>query len=126
MTINREQAIFAPPSLAYPTRRNFLKRAGSGMGLLALADLLDGENLLANDNVPSSSVPAIDLSPQRSHFEARAKSVIWLFMHGAPRQIDTWDYKPALEKLDGQELGDLDGVGELDAGQELDGDGARG
>lgn len=108
MTINREQAIFAPPSLAYPTRRNFLKRAGSGMGLLALADLLDGENLLANDNVPSSSVPAIDLSPQRSHFEARAKSVIWLFMHGAPSQIDTWDYKPALEKHDGQELEGFD------------------
>ena len=103
-------SIFAPPSSAYPSRRYFLKRAGSGAGLLALAGLFEQEGLLAGDTKTATSErPSMfDLSPRSAHFETPAKSVIWLFMHGAPSQVDTWDYKPALEKYDGKDLQGFD------------------
>ena len=107
--MNRYRPIFAPPSLAYPTRRNFLARAGSGIGLLALTGLLDREGLLAaTDDAPSRTDKTLDLTPRPPHFAGKAKSVIWLFMHGAPSQMDTWDYKPALETHDGQTLEGFD------------------
>ena len=43
-----------------------------------------------------------------AHFPAKAKNVIWLFMNGGPSQVDTWDYKPELEKRDGKELPGFD------------------
>src|SRR5262249_22727300 len=99
--------LFAPPSPAYRSRREFLARAGGGLGLLALADLLragaTGEPPVAD--APGSPHP---LAPQPPHFPAKAKSVIWLFMNGGPSQVDTWDYKPELEKRDGQELKGFD------------------
>jgi len=91
---------FAPPSPAFATRREFLARAGGGCGLLALAALLADEGFAA---------PQIDpLAPKASHFPAKAKSVIWLFMNGGPSQVDTWEYKPELAKRDGQELKGFD------------------
>src|SRR6059058_1372705 len=93
-------SFFAPPHPAYRSRREFLRRAGGGFGLLALAGLLD-EGLLAG--------PAVNpLAPKEGHFPARAKSVIWLFMNGGPSHVDTWDYKPELEKRHGQELKGFD------------------
>jgi hypothetical protein len=95
---------FAPPNPAYPSRRAFLGRAGGGFGMLALAGLLERQGLLAK--------PAADtvnpLAPRRPHFGGKAKSVIWLFMNGGQSQVDTWDYKPELEKRDGQELKGFD------------------
>ena len=82
-------------------RRHLLKRAGGGVGLLALAGLLDNLGLSAGEG-------ANPLAAKRGHFPAKAKSVIWLFMNGGPSHIDTWDYKPELEKRDGQELAGLD------------------
>lgn len=88
-------------------RRTFLARAGQGIGMLALADLLAGDGLLA----PSAAAAATagsrslnPLAPQPPHFPARAKSVIWLFMNGGQSHVDTWDYKPELAKRDGKEL----------------------
>src|SRR5947207_8565398 len=52
--------------------------------MLALRDLLAGD------------------TTRRPHFPAKAKAVIYLFMHGGPSQVDTFDPKPALKKLDGQ------------------------
>jgi hypothetical protein len=107
--MNRYRPIFAPPSLAYPTRRNFLTRAGSGIGLLALTGLLERDGLLAaTEETPSRTDKTLDLTPRPPHFGGQAKSVIWLFMHGAPSQMDTWDYKPALETHDGQKLEGFD------------------
>src|SRR6516225_9319420 len=83
-------------------RRDFLRRAGNGAGLLALAGLLADENLLA------ASADVNPLAPKAPHFAAKAKSVIWLFINGGPSQVDTWDYKPELTKRDGQELKDFD------------------
>ena len=82
-------------------RRNLLKRAGGGLGMLALAGLFDDLGLSAGEG-------ANPLAAKRGHFPGKAKSVIWLFMNGGPSHIDTWDYKPELEKRDGQELAGLD------------------
>ncbi len=83
------------------TRRSLLARAGSGCGLLGLAALCDQLGLQAGEG----SNP---LAAKVGHFPVKAKSVIWLFMNGGPSHIDTWDYKPELEKRDGQELVGLD------------------
>src|SRR4051812_43038026 len=94
--------LFASPgeSTAYPSRRSFLARAGGGFGMLALADLLRAEEKPTHAEDP--------LAPRKPHFAGKAKSVIWLFMNGGPSHVDTWDYKPELEKRDGQELAGFD------------------
>ncbi len=91
--------LFAAPHSAV-SRRDFLARAGGGAGLLALASLLQQEQLSAAEHDP--------LAPKPAHFPARAKSVIWLFMNGGPSHVDTWDYKPALARHDGKELPGFD------------------
>src|SRR5688572_9158765 len=80
-------------------RRHFLQRAGSGMGILALAGLLKGDALLSADPQPGNQ-PVL---PQ-GHFPAKAKSVIWLFMEGAPSAVDVFDPKPELDKGDGKKI----------------------
>ncbi|MCG8584241.1 MAG: DUF1501 domain-containing protein, partial [Pirellulales bacterium] len=86
-----------------PTRRQMLARCGSGAGLLGLAALLEQEGLLS-PSAQAAAGKADPLAPKKPHFAAKAKSVIWLFINGGPSQVDTWDYKPALEKADGKEL----------------------
>jgi hypothetical protein len=82
-----------------------LKRAGGGFGVLALADLLRGTDLLAADGRSAVVNP---LATKPAHFAAKAKRVIWLFMNGGQSQVDTWDYKPELAKRDGQSLAGFD------------------
>ncbi len=94
---------FAPPSPAFASRREFLARAGGGCGLLALTALL-AENAGAS---PLSGY-VNPMAAKGSHFPAKAKSVIWLFMNGGPSQVDTWQYKPELGRRDGQELKGFD------------------
>jgi Protein of unknown function (DUF1501) len=96
--------LFAPPPPAYATRRDFLRRAGGGFGMLALAGLLDKERLLGQP-APLGANP---LAAHSGHHGARAKSVIWLFINGGPSHVDTWDYKPELERRHGQELAGFD------------------
>jgi hypothetical protein len=101
--------VFAPPPPTYASRRDFLRRAGSGFGMLALAGLLQEQGLLAKPQAAGANPPSPNpLLPRASHFPARAKSVIWLFMNGGPSQVDTWDYKPELERRSGQELAGFD------------------
>ncbi len=88
------------------SRREALKRAGAGFGMLALAGLLDQEGLLCPS--ASAAAPLSPLSPKPPQFTARAKSVIWLFINGGPSQVDTWDYKPELIKRHGQKLDGID------------------
>ncbi len=100
-----------PAALAEPhfpqsgTRRDFLCRAGGGIGAIALAALLRGEGLLgkadAAEQKPDGKNP---LAPRPTHFEPRAKRVIWLFMHGGPSHVDLFDPKPELAKYAGQPL----------------------
>ncbi|QDU26496.1 hypothetical protein ETAA8_15740 [Anatilimnocola aggregata] len=95
------------------SRRHLLTQAGGGAGMLALAALLADEGLLSNSLAAESATskgtaPLNPLAPHAGHFPAKAKNVIWLFMNGGPSQVDTWDYKPELEKRDGQELKGFD------------------
>jgi hypothetical protein len=92
------------------SRRELLSRAGGGAGMLALAALLAEEGLLTSSaSAAGTSDPKLNpLAPRVAHFPAKAKSVIWLFMNGGPSQVDTWDYKPTLEKLDGKPLEGFD------------------
>ena len=83
----------------FTTRRDFLRKAGAGFGTLALADLLGKENLLA---LPPDSLNP--MAPRSAPFPARAKSIIWLFMEGAPSAVDMFDPKPELTKRDGQRI----------------------
>jgi hypothetical protein len=107
--MDREPHLFAEKPARYPSRREFLQKVGGGFGLLALAGLLDGQGLLAAPAEAAADPRALNpLSPQPGHFPARAKSVIWLFMNGGPSHVDTWDYKPELEKMDGKELAGFD------------------
>ncbi|MFO0958436.1 MAG: DUF1501 domain-containing protein [Isosphaeraceae bacterium] len=89
-------------------RREFLRTAGGGLGMLALLGLLDQEKLLRADDSAAQGRSLNPLAPRPAHFPARAKSVIWLFMNGGQSQVDTWDYKPELEKSDGKELPGFD------------------
>jgi hypothetical protein len=101
--------LFAPPPPAYASRREFLRRAGGGFGLVALAGLLHQEQLLGGGPATVHGLrPANPLAPRAPHFPARARSVIWLFINGGPSHVDTWDYKPELARRDGQELAGFD------------------
>src|ERR1700712_3252592 len=91
------------------TRRDWLRRAGGGMGLLSLAALLADEGLLSPANAALIAGRPFDpMAPRSPHFPAKAKSVIWMFINGGPSHVDTWEYKPALEKYDGKDLKGLD------------------
>ena len=82
---------FIPPAIS---RREMLARAANGFGAVALSALMGG-----------SSRAAVDpLSPKPTHFPARAKSVIFLFMDGGPSQMDTFDPKPRLDREHGQPI----------------------
>src|ERR1051326_8174950 len=80
------------------SRRAFLNQSGVGLGAIALGSLL-AESLFAADATMRSGNP---LAPRPPHFPARAKRVIYLHMVGAPSQLDLFDFKPALQKYDGQ------------------------
>lgn len=86
-------------------RRDLFRRAGSGAGLVGLTALLQDEGLL-NTAVAASDINP--LAPKQGHFPGRAKRIIWLFINGGPSHVDTWDYKPQLEKSDGKELDGFD------------------
>ena len=82
----------------FHSRRAFLKNAGLGCGSLALTGLLGEQGLLsAAPNKGSKQT-------QGPHFAPKAKSIIWLFMPGSPSQMDTFDYKPELQKRNGMKL----------------------
>jgi hypothetical protein len=98
--------LFASP---HCSRRDFLRRTGSGAGMLGLTALLAESGLLGSSaRAAAEASPINPLAPKKPHFPVKAKSVIWLFMNGGQSQVDTWDYKPALEKADGKDLPGFD------------------
>lgn len=92
------------------SRRQMLRRAGCGFGLLGLAGLLAQEGLLECSAAAAElgNRALNPLAPQTTHFAAKAKSVIWIFVNGGPSHVDTWDYKPQLEKFDGHSIKEFD------------------
>ncbi len=87
------------------TRREAIVKSGSGLGALALAYLLGCDDARAATSSSGALGAQINpLAPKRPHFPAKARAVISLFMQGGPAQMDTFDPKPQLSKLDGQPL----------------------
>ena len=86
-------------------RRRMLQRCGMGLGSLGLMGLLKDQGLLG---APGENNAFNPLAARQPHFKPAAKSVIWLFINGGPSQVDTWDYKPALEKWHGKPLKGFD------------------
>jgi hypothetical protein len=80
-----------------PSRRALLRQSACGFGALALADLL---------RAGGAPPPIADgpLAARRPHFAPRAKRVVFLFMHGGPSHIDTFDHKPLLQRDHGKPL----------------------
>jgi hypothetical protein len=83
------------------TRRHFFKECGVGVGKIALASLLTDSFASRLLGATSAVNP---LAPKAPHFTPKAKRVIHLFMAGAPSQLDLFDYKPELVKLEGKPL----------------------
>ncbi len=84
------------------TRRHFYSQCGVGLGKIALASLLGGD-LVALASA-ATATPPNPLLPKPAPFAPKAKRVIYLFMAGAPSQLDLFDFKPALVKHDGQPI----------------------
>jgi uncharacterized protein (DUF1501 family) len=83
---------YCPKTMHAASRRQFLAQSGLGFGALAASSLLDA--------APGTN----PFTPKSRHFEAKGKSVIFLFMHGGPSHLDTFDPKPALNRLHGQPI----------------------
>ena len=87
----------APPSNSQLSRRGMLRAAGCGFGYLGLQSLMA--------DIAQAQQAAVDpLVSKAPMFPARAKRVIFLFMHGGPSSIDTFDPKPYLDANDGKPL----------------------
>ena len=83
--------------LRWRTRRHFFQDCGVGLGKVALASLLAG-------GVSELSAAERPTAPKPSHFAPKAKRVIYLFMAGAPSQLELFDNKPKLKELEGKPL----------------------
>src|SRR5262245_38561792 len=103
----REEAMtirFIPnPTPCGRSRREFFWQVGGGFAGLALIDLLARDGYPAHfDHFARADEKGGPLAPKKPHFPAKAKHAVFLFMNGAPSQVDTFDPKPALEKYDGK------------------------
>lgn len=82
-------------------RRNFLREAGAGFGIIALSAVLAEQGLLQAHDDSETNAPS---APRKPHFPGRAQRVIFLFMSGGPSHLETFDPKPDLQRLHGQKL----------------------
>ena len=87
--------------VSHINRRTFLSRTAMGLGGAALGSLMNARNAFARSNGGGSG--GVLNAP---HFAPRAKRVIYLFQSGGPSQLETFDYKPKLEAMNGEELPD--------------------
>ncbi|MCY2982237.1 MAG: DUF1501 domain-containing protein [Planctomycetota bacterium] len=85
--------------LQQQTRRHFFNQCGIGVGSIALADMMASASQGSAFDVSSNP-----LAPKPTHFPARAKRVIYMFMAGGPSQLDLFDHKPMLNQLNGQPI----------------------
>jgi hypothetical protein len=93
-------ALHNPHTAPTIARRQFLTSSASGLGMLALASLLQRDGLLAADATSSNN----PLAPKSPHFAPQAKACIFFMPEGAPSHIDLFDPKPKLQELHGQKL----------------------
>jgi len=83
--------------LRHITRRHFFQDCALGVGKIALASLAAGGAI-------AQQPAANPLTPRRPHHAAKAKNVIYMFMAGGPSQLELFDHKPVLNRLDGQPI----------------------
>ncbi|MDB5310739.1 MAG: hypothetical protein JWO38_4941 [Gemmataceae bacterium] len=96
---------FRIPRSAFPvslSRRQLLQHGTFGIGSVALAWLLNQDQLLAEPAKPDLERKRFDLKPKASHFAPKAKAMISLFMQGGPSHVDLLDPKPKLAEYDGK------------------------
>lgn len=87
------------------SRRHFLYTGGFALGGLGLLDLLAAESQAGGPpGKPQIDPVSYDLTPKPPHFEPKAKAMISMYMVGGPSQIDLFDFKPELVKLDGKKF----------------------
>ena len=82
-------------------RRDFLTKTSLGLGAMALGSLLGTEKLFASSGNLDTGMNGI---PGLPHFAQKAKRIVYLFQSGGPSQLETFDYKPKLYDLHGQDL----------------------
>ena len=87
--------IFNPLAI---TRRHFFATTARGLGAVALANLLPRTVMAASEAKDTGGLPGFP------NFAPKAKRIIYLFQSGAPSQMDLFDYKPLLNKLNGEQL----------------------
>ena len=96
-------------ALRFITRRHFLQTCGMGLSGMALTGLAGGcfNGKTSGDAVSAAQTISFDpthpLMPRMPHFAPKAKSVIYLHMAGAPSQLELFDFKPELAKMNGQD-----------------------
>ena len=91
--------------IAERTRREFLLSSASGLGAVGLGSMLAGDGLLSPLPAAAADLDAINpLAVKEPHFDPKAKACIFIFMAGAPSQLDLFDPKPKLDELHGQPL----------------------
>jgi hypothetical protein len=94
----------SPSGLSLLRRRDFLARAGQGLGGIALASLLSEQGLLAGNPIRPLIRAEAPLALRSPHFPAKAKRILVIFCSGACSHLDSWDYKPELIKRHGEPL----------------------
>ena len=86
------------------TRRDFLTRTSLGLGAVSIASLLNPFSIFGNANTPTKIIENSSGGVLgQPHFVPRAKRVIYLFQSGGPSHLDLFDYKPTLNKMNGDE-----------------------
>src|ERR1700752_4276828 len=90
--MNNQMRFIPNPTPCGRSRREFLWQVGGGFAGLALLDLLARDGFFASAAAQGPPAPA-------PHFPARARHAVFLFMNGAPSQVDTFDPKPALGRF---------------------------
>ncbi len=88
------------PDLRFLTRRQFFSRCALGLGGIALASLLKDQSAYG----ATSGAALNPMAVKPTHFPAKAKNIIYLFMAGGPSQLELFDYKPRLNELNGQPI----------------------
>ena len=89
-------------SLRRETRRHFFRDCGLGIGKIACASLLAGD--MGQAALAAETDAVNPTAARKPHFPARAKRVIYLFMAGAPSQLELFDHKPKLAELEGKPI----------------------